>query len=111
MRTFRGHLGGYNVMWGLRLKHRPKKYFIFVNIQEQDRVIRINRALDQPFVPSWFLRYVLYHEMLHSVVPDEALSRGRRRALTEAVNRPARTLSSYPRARRFARSSLSPLCF
>src|SRR6185436_13142437 len=52
-------------------KHRPREQFVFGTIQEEDRLIRINRALDQPFVPLWFLRYVLYHEMLHSVVPDE----------------------------------------
>ena len=58
-------------MWGRRRKARPKEYFIFGTIQEEDRVIRINPLLDQPFVPLWFLQYVLYHEMLHSVVPDE----------------------------------------
>src|SRR6266446_9665656 len=78
-RYFRGRLRGYNVMWGRRRKHRPRENFIFGTIQEEDRVIRINPALDQPFVPPWFLRYVLYNEMLHSVVPDETLSPNRRR--------------------------------
>ena len=75
---FRGRLRGYKVMWGRRRKHRPKDYFTFGTIQEEDRVIRINPLLDQPFVPLWFLQYVLYHEMLHSVVPDEIASRWRR---------------------------------
>src|SRR5947207_14637738 len=66
-RYFRGRLRGYKVTWGRRRKHRPKEYFIFGTIQEQDRVIRINRALDQPFVPAWFLRSVLYIAMLNSV--------------------------------------------
>ena len=70
-RHFRGRLRGYKVMWGRRRKRRPKEYFIFGTIQEEDRVIRINPLLDQPFVPLWFLQYVLYHEMLHAVVPDE----------------------------------------
>ena len=42
-RYFRGRLRGYKVMWGRRRKHRPKEYFIFGTIQEEDRVIRINR--------------------------------------------------------------------
>src|SRR5437660_7254493 len=70
-RYFRGRLRGYKVMWGRRRKHRSREYFVFGTIQEEDRVIRINPLLDQPFVPLWFLQYVLYHEMLHSVVPDE----------------------------------------
>ena len=79
-RYFRGRLRDYEVMWSRRRKHRPKNHFVFGTIQEEDRVIRINPLLDQPFVPLWFLQYVLYHEMLHSVVPDEIAGRGRRRA-------------------------------
>ena len=71
-RYFGGKLRGYTVVWGRRRKRRPKEYFIFGTIQEEDRVIRINPLLDQQFVPPWFLRYILYHEMLHAVVPDEA---------------------------------------
>src|SRR5207245_10029138 len=78
-RYFRGRLRGYKVIWGRRRRHRPREYFVFGTIQEEDRVIRINPSLDQPFVPLWFLQYVLYHEMLHSVVPDERVKGGRRR--------------------------------
>jgi hypothetical protein len=106
-RYFRGRLRGYKVMWGRRRKHRAKEYFIFGTIQEEDRVIRINRALDQPFVPPWFLRYVLYHEMLHSVVPDEVLSQGRRRVHTEEFNRRERKFPGYRRARRWEEENLS----
>jgi SprT-like family len=106
-RYFRGRLRDYKVMWGRRRRHRPKEYFIFGTIQEQDRVIRINRALDQPFVPPWFLRYVLYHEMLHSVVPDETLSPGRRRVHTEEFNRRERAFPGYRRARRWEEENLS----
>src|SRR3979411_1465478 len=83
-RYFRGRLRGYDVKWGRRRRSRPKEYFIFGTIQEEDRVIRINPLLDQAFVPLWFLRYVLYHEMLHSVVPDEAINSGRRPGATYA---------------------------
>ena len=106
-RYFRGRLRGYKVMWGRRRKHRPREYFIFGTIQEEDRVIRINPALDQAFVPSWFLRYVLYHEMLHSVVPEEALPEGRRRVHTEEFNRRERKYPSYRRARRWEEENLS----
>jgi hypothetical protein len=106
-RYFRGRLRGYKVMWGRRRKHRPKEYFIFGTIQEEDRVIRINPALDQPFVPAWFLRYVLYHEMLHSVVPDQTLSQGRRRVHTEEFYRRERKFRGYLRARRWEEDNLS----
>jgi hypothetical protein len=106
-RYFRGRLRSYRVMWGRRRKHRPKDHFVFGSIQEEDRVIRINPSLDQPFVPLWFLRYVLYHEMLHTVVPDEPLSRGRRRVHTEKFNRLERSFPSYHRARRWEEDNLA----
>jgi len=106
-RYFRGRLRGYQVMWGRRRKHRPKNYFTFGTIQEEDRVIRINPLLDQPFVPLWFLQYVLYHEMLHSVVPDEVVSRGRRRIHTDEFNRRERKFRSYQRARRWEEENLA----
>ena len=106
-RHFGGRLRGYKVMWGRRRKHRPKEHFVFGSIQEEDRVIRINPALDQPFVPRWFLRYVLYHEMLHSVVPDETLAGGRRRVHTERFNRREREFPGYRRARRWEDENLA----
>jgi hypothetical protein len=106
-RHFRGRLRGYEVKWGRRRKHRPKEYFIFGTIQEEDRVIRINPSLDQPFVPRWFLQYVLYHEMLHSVVPEEPIGGGRRRVHTEEFNRREQQFPGYRRARRWEEDNLA----
>ena len=106
-RHFRGRLRGYTVTWGRRRKHRPKEYFVFGSIQEEDRVIRINPLLDQPFVPLWFLKYVLYHEMLHSVVPDETGPGGKRRVHTEEFNRRESLFPHYRRARRWEEENLA----
>ena len=106
-RYFRGGLRGYQVRWGRRRRNRPREYFVFGTIQEEDRVIRINPLLDQAFVPLSFLRYVLYHEMLHSVVPDEQMSGGRRRVHTEEFNRRERRYPGYTRARRWEEQNLA----
>src|SRR5215210_4785264 len=100
-RYFRNRLRGYKVMWGRRRRQKPKEYFVFGTIQEEDRVIRINPRLDQPFVPLWFLQYVLYHEMLHAVVPDEEGANGRRRVHTARFNERERKFPGYRRARRW----------
>ena len=34
-------------------------------------VIRIHRLLDHPHFPPYFLSYIVYHEMLHSLVPPQ----------------------------------------
>ena len=106
-RHFRGRLRDYDVRWGRRRRHRPKDHFIFGTIQEEDRVIRINPLLDQPFVPLSFLKYVLYHEMLHSVVPDEKLGNGRRRVHTEQFNRREQRFPGYRQARRWEEENLA----
>ena len=106
-RYFRGRLRNYKVMWGRRRKHRPRECFVFGTIQEEDRLIRINPMLDQPWVPLWFLRYVLYHEMLHSVVPEEPLANGRRRVHTEEFNRRERQFRGYQKARRWEEENLA----
>jgi hypothetical protein len=106
-RYFRGRVRDYDVKWGRQRKHRPKEYFIFGTIQEEDRVIRINPALDQSFVPLWFLQYILYHEMLHAVVPDEEIRGGRRRVHTEEFNRREKQFRNYRRARRWEEENLA----
>lgn len=106
-RHFRGRLRGYKVVWGQRRKRRAKDYFVFGTIQEEDRVIRINPRLDQPWVPRWFLEYVLYHEMLHSVVPDETDAAGRRRVHTEEFYRREKAFRRYRRARRWEDENLA----
>ena len=106
-RYFRRRLRGYKVVWGRRRRQPPRECFVFGTIQEEDRVIRINPSLDQPWVPLWFLRYVLYHEMLHSVVPEEPLRSGRRRVHTEEFNRRERQFRGYRRARRWEEENLA----
>jgi len=41
------------------------------------RLIKIHRILDDPFFPEVFLSFILYHEMLHDVVPGFVDGRGR----------------------------------
>jgi hypothetical protein len=37
---------------------------------DQIRLIKINRLLDSPSFPDYFVSYVVYHEMLHHVCPS-----------------------------------------
>ncbi len=105
-RHFRNRLRGYKVVWGRWRKELPRDSFIFGTIQEEDRIIRINPRLDQPFVPLWFLEYVLYHEMLHSVVPDEVGPNGRRQVHTERFYEREKEFPAYRRARRWEEENL-----
>ena len=100
-------LRGYTITWGRRRRLAPKEYFVFGTIQEEDRVIRIHPRLDAPFVPTWFLEYVVYHEMLHARVPDEFTAEGRRLVHTEEFSRREREFLHYRRARRWEDENLA----
>ena len=106
-RYFRSRLRNYTVVWGRKRAQRPKEYFIFGTIQEEDRVIRINPLLDQRFVPLWFIEYILYHEMLHAFVPDEFDPSGRRRVHTARFYEREKRFHAYSRARRWEEDNLA----
>lgn len=68
------------VTWGRktsprRSRRRSLRLGVYVF---SDRLIRIHPVLDQDWVPEFFVRYVLFHEMLHVVTPPE--ERGGRKA-------------------------------
>jgi len=77
-RYFRNRMHGYSILWGRKRKVKPREYLVFGSIQEEDKIIRIHPLLDARFVPTWFLEYVIYHEMLHAFVPDKFDENGRR---------------------------------
>ncbi len=47
-----------------------------------ERLIRVHPVLDRPWVPRYFVSYIVYHEMLHHVIP--AVETGSRRLLHPA---------------------------
>jgi hypothetical protein len=105
-RHFRRALNGYSIRWGRARRRRPLRYFIFGSIDDSRKLINIHPLLDAPFVPHWFLEYIVYHEMLHAVTPEEPLPGGRRRLHTTEFLRRERRFPHYQRARRWERDNL-----
>jgi hypothetical protein len=65
--------GGVNALitWGKRpttkaVKRRTIKLGSYSAV---DRLIRVHPKLDQKWVPRYFVAYIVYHEMLHHVIP------------------------------------------
>jgi hypothetical protein len=97
-RYFGGRLR-VDVLWG-RDRSRPRRESIdFGSYELRQNAIRIHPALDRPWVPRFFVEYVLFHEMLHAAVgfrrrrgrrllhPPEFLERERRFARFGAAAR------------------------
>lgn len=66
--------------WGTAGRRRRRaltrtiRYGSYVRAQD---LVRINPLLDDPRVPAEFLAYIVFHEMLHAVVPSETGARRR----------------------------------
>ena len=58
------------VTWGRRARSRSRHTLRLGSYDYQARVIRIHPVLDQPFVPAWFVKFVLFHELLHAALDD-----------------------------------------
>ena len=69
------------------------------------RLIRIHPALDRPEVPTFYVRAVVFHEMLHQVVPVVE-RRGRRVVHSAEFRRRERTHPDYERARAWEADNL-----
>jgi hypothetical protein len=106
-RYFGNRLRSYTILWGRKRRQRPKGYIVFGTIQEDDRVIRIHPLLDQAFVPTWFVEYVMYHEMLHAVVPDRFDSSGRRVVHHEGFYAKERRFHWFKRAKAWEEENLA----
>jgi len=104
---FRNRLRDYTIVWGRRRKQRPKTYMVFGTIQEVDKMIRIHPLLDRSFVPTWFLEYVVYHEMLHAMVPDQYDEKGRRPVHHEKFQEREKQFHWFRRAKTWEQENLA----
>jgi hypothetical protein len=77
-------------------RHRKLGLFCF-----QSNRIKIHRLLDQPHFPSYFISYVVYHEMLHSVCPPIKAKRGRYRIHHQDFKVREREFAEYAIAKRW----------
>jgi hypothetical protein len=62
------------ITWGNRgakgtRRHDPRKTIKLGSYAAVDRLIRVHPALDRTWVPRYFVAYIVYHEMLHHVMP------------------------------------------
>jgi len=65
------------ISWYGRGSSKARSRITFGQYLDGLRLIKIHRMLDDPFFPEYFVRFVVYHEMLHAVVPGEVDGRGR----------------------------------
>lgn len=56
----------------------PKSSVVFGSYTYEMKLVKVNRVLDREDVPLSFVRYIVFHEMLHHIYPPKRGKRGRR---------------------------------
>lgn len=95
-RYFNGLLAPIRLGWS-----RSRSRSLWGHHDDAHKTIVLNRMLDSPRVPAYVVESILYHEMLHDVIPAR-YGRGRRRILHSRQFREAeRLFADYEAAQRF----------
>lgn len=112
---FRGlnerYFGGHHdalVTWGRTQPSRrknPRKAIKLGSYSAVERLIRVHPVLDRKWVPRYFVEYILFHEMLHHVVPPTKEGGLHNDAFLDRE----RTFRHYDRAIRWERAHLGRL--
>jgi hypothetical protein len=79
-------------------KRRPRLTIKLGSYSAPERLIRVHPALDRAWVPRYFLAYIVYHEMLHHVMPAARAGEKRRVLHSPAFVEREREFRHYERA-------------
>lgn len=65
------------VTWGPRRRSRARHTLRLGSFEAARHLVRLHPVLDQAGVPRWFVRFVLFHELLHAALGPETAGTGR----------------------------------
>jgi len=86
------------ITWGRMPPSRRRRSIRFGSYTAEDRLIRIHPLLDQEFVPAYFVRYIVFHEMLHAYLGLGKATNGRRCVHSPEFRRREKAYPDYERA-------------
>ncbi len=87
-----------HITWGRWPSRKRRRSIRFGSYQPEQRLIRIHPALDRDFVPRYFIRYIVYHEMLHAHLGIGETDSGRRRIHPPSFKRVEEAYPDYAKA-------------
>jgi len=97
------------ITWGRRVTpKKPRRSIKLGSYSAIERLIRIHPVLDKPWIPRYFASYIVYHEMLHHVIPSSQGS-GRRMLHPPVFQARERLFRDYERALAWERTHISRL--
>lgn len=97
------------VTWGRRTQSRTRHSLRLGSFDADGSIARLHPVLDQAAVPSWFVRYVLFHELLHAALPPRRGSGSRWIHHSAAFTKREREYPDYPAALAWEDANMSEL--
>ena len=95
--------------WGRRAPGRRRRSIKMGVYFHERKLIKIHPALDSERVPRLFVELVVFHEMLHQVIPPMVGEGGRRCVHGPAFRAREQTFPGYERARAWEKANLGVL--
>ena len=95
------------IQWFTPPAYRKFRHMTFGVYDRTQPLIRINRLLDHPDVPSPFIEFVVYHEMLHDVCLPYFDARGRLIVHTAEFRKKEAKHPHYEFSKKWEKKSLS----
>ncbi len=97
------------ITWGRQAaRGRARRIVRLGSYTVEQRLIRIHPGLDQEWVPDFFLRWVVFHELLHATLPIKRVN-GRRRFHTPELRAGERRFEHYQRAVAWEKANIAAL--
>ncbi len=97
------------ITWGPHIKRTKKRRSIRMGSYcVEDKIIRIHRSLDRPFVPGYFVEWVVFHEMLHQVHEVKVVN-GRRQFHTKDFCQDEALFEYYGAAKKWEQTNIDRL--
>ncbi|HET6373246.1 MAG TPA: SprT-like domain-containing protein [Candidatus Polarisedimenticolia bacterium] len=94
------------ITWGQSNQRRRRYSIDFGSYDQAKRIIRVNPSLDRPFVPKFFVEYIVYHEMLHAAIGFREAPNGRRALHSPRFREEERQYHFYRSALRWESANL-----
>lgn len=86
---------------------RKCRFITFGTYNRHCHQIRINRLLDDPEVPLYFLEFIVYHELLHAVCPSKIDAAGRCCFHTAEFRQKEKLFHDFEAAKEWEKKSLN----
>lgn len=95
-----------SITWGRRVSGRRRRRVTLGSYCRDSGTIRINPLLDRKTVPTFFLEFVIYHEMLHAAL-GTVIRNGRRSVHFREFRQREKQFAAYEQAVRWEKQHLA----